>query len=213
MKTDDLIVALAADVEAVDPRAGYRRLLWAALAGVLIALPLMLWLLGLNPLLLEAAQRPMFWVKFAYVAVLVAAAGVLVSRLARPAAEPRRAAIAVALPFFAMWLLAAFALIDAAPAERMELALGSSWSVCSLRIAGLSLPALALTLWAVRELAPTRLRLAGAGAGLFAGALGAFVYLFHCPELAAPFLALWYLLGILAPAALGAMIGPRLLAW
>jgi hypothetical protein len=213
MKTDDLIFALAADVEPVDPRAGHRRLLWAALAGVLIALPLMLWLLGLNPLLPEAARHPMFWVKFAYVAAVVAAAGVLISQLARPAAEPRRPAIAVALPFFAMWLLAGFALIEAAPGERMTLMLGSSWRSCSLVIAGLSLPALALTLWAVRELAPTRLRLAGAGAGLFAGSLAAFVYLFHCPELAAPFLAFWYVLGMLAPAALGAMVGPRLLAW
>jgi hypothetical protein len=213
MKTDELIEALAVDVEPVDPRAAHRRLLWVALVGMLAALPLMLWLLGLNPHLVEAARAPMFWVKFAYVAAIVAAALVLFLRLARPAAEPKWAAIAVALPVVAVWLLAAIALIDAAPGERAALVLGSSWRTCSLRIAALSLPALALTLWAMRELAPTRLRLAGAGAGLLAGALGAFVYLFHCPEFAAPFLAVWYLLGILAPAALGALIGPRLLAW
>ncbi len=54
-----------------------------------------------------------------------------------------------------------------------------------------ALPTLAATFWA-RKLAPTRLTLAGAGAGLFAEAAGAFVYCFHCSEEAAPFIAVWY---------------------
>jgi hypothetical protein len=29
----------------------------------------------------------------------------------------------------------------------------------------------------------------------------------------APFLAIWYLLGMLIPTALGALLGPRLLRW
>jgi hypothetical protein len=65
----------------------------------------------------------------------------------------------------------------------------------------------------MRGLAPTRLRLAGAGVGLLAGAAGAFVYAFHCPELAAPFLGMWYLLGMAIPTALGALLGPRALRW
>jgi len=36
----------------------------------------------------------------------------------------------------------------------------------------------------------------GRGPGLFAGAAGAFVYCFHCTEEAAPFIAIWYTLGI-----------------
>jgi len=39
------------------------------------------------------------------------------------------------------------------------------------------------------------------------------VYALHCPELAAPFIGLWYLLGVLIPAGIGALIGPRLLRW
>jgi hypothetical protein len=69
------------------------------------------------------------------------------------------------------------------------------------------------TFWALRQLAPTRLTLAGALAGLFAGGAGAFVYAFHCPETAAPFVALWYSAGILLTAGLGALLGPRLLRW
>ncbi|HPA91994.1 MAG TPA: NrsF family protein [Quisquiliibacterium sp.] len=35
----------------------------------------------------------------------------------------------------------------------------------------------------------------------------------HCPEMAAPFLAVWYVGGVLAVAALGALLGPRVLRW
>jgi hypothetical protein len=65
----------------------------------------------------------------------------------------------------------------------------------------------------MKGFAPTRLRLAGAAAGLAAGATGAAVYSLHCPELAAPFLGTWYVIGVLIPTAAGALIGPRVLRW
>jgi len=112
-----------------------------------------------------------------------------------------------------MAMLALSALTLAQADQRLALLLGSSWSACPSLIALLSLPAFVLTLWAVKGLAPTRLRLAGAGAGMLAGAIGALVYLLYCPELAPPFLVVWYTLGMLIPAAAGAMVGPRLLRW
>ena len=39
------------------------------------------------------------------------------------------------------------------------------------------------------------------------------VYALHCPEMAAPFLATWYLAGMLIPTVAGALLGPRLLRW
>ena len=68
-------------------------------------------------------------------------------------------------------------------------------------------------LWAMRGLAPTRLKLAGAAAGFTSGAVGAVVYCLHCPEMDAPFLGFWYLMGMLIPTAVGALLGPRLLRW
>ena len=47
----------------------------------------------------------------------------------------------------------------------------------------------------------------------FGLAIGALAYTLHCPELAAPFLAIWYVLGMLIPTAFGAWLGPRLLRW
>ncbi|HWC63691.1 MAG TPA: NrsF family protein, partial [Rhizomicrobium sp.] len=66
---------------------------------------------------------------------------------------------------------------------------------------------------ALRRLAPTRLTLAGSAAGLVAGAGAATVYGFHCTEMAAPFILIWYTLGIGLAAGLGAMLGQRCLHW
>jgi len=65
----------------------------------------------------------------------------------------------------------------------------------------------------LRQLAPTRLAIAGAAAGLLAGGVGASVYGLYCGETAATFVVIWYTLGIAAGAALGAVIGSRLLRW
>jgi hypothetical protein len=213
MKTDELITALATGAEPVDPRAPSRRLLFGSLAGIALAVPLMLALLGLNPQLAQAAQWPMFWVKLGFVAAVALTAFVLALRLAKPGTPTQRASAALAMPFAAIWLLAVVALIASAPGERAPLVMGSTWSTCPLNITVLSAPALALTLWVMRSLAPTRLPLAGAAAGLLAGALGATVYTLHCPETAAPFIGTWYVLGMLVPTFVGAVLGRFLLRW
>jgi hypothetical protein len=82
-----------------------------------------------------------------------------------------------------------------------------------LLIALLSMPLFIAALRVMRGLAPTRLRLAGAAAGFAAGATAALVYCLHCPEMSPVFVGFWYLLGMLIPTALGALIGPRVLAW
>jgi len=65
----------------------------------------------------------------------------------------------------------------------------------------------------MRGQAPTQLPLAGTAAGLLAGTVGALVYCLHCPELQAPFVGTWYLVGMLIPGLFGALLGPRLLRW
>jgi hypothetical protein len=62
-------------------------------------------------------------------------------------------------------------------------------------------------------MAPTRLRLAGAAAGLLAGGVAATVYGLHCQEMTAAFVVTWYSLGVAASVAVGALLGPRLLRW
>lgn len=213
MKTDALIALLATGAEAVAPHAAARRfsvaLGWGALgAGLLMAI-----LLGVRPVLAEAALLPMFWVKIAFVACLAAASVPAALRLSRPGVRLMWLPAALAAPVLAMWILAAAALIAAEPAQRAELFLGETWASCPLNIAMLSAPVFVSVLWAMKGLAPTRLSLAGAAAGLVSGATGALVYSLHCPELAAPFLGFWYLLGMLIPTAVGSLLGPRVLRW
>ncbi len=101
-----------------------------------------------------------------------------------------------------------------APAEaRPNMLLGSSALLCPFFIAALSAPFFVAGIAFMRQAAPTRLTLAGASVGLAAGALGAWVYSFHCTEGGLPFLALWYSLGIIAVTAAGAVLGRALLRW
>jgi hypothetical protein len=104
-------------------------------------------------------------------------------------------------------------LSQALPAERSLMFFGATWNSCPLLIALLSAPVFVAVMWAMKGLAPTRLRLSGAAAGLLAGAVGTLIYSLHCPEMAAPFIGFWYLLGMLIPTAAGTLLGPRLLRW
>jgi hypothetical protein len=91
--------------------------------------------------------------------------------------------------------------------------MGWSSDVCATNILLVAAPTLLAVFWALRQLAPTRLGLAGAGAGLFAGAVGATIYAFHCTEATAPFIAVWYTLGIALTAIIGSILGRFLLRW
>lgn len=213
MKTDELILMLASGAEAVEPHALQRRFTIALGWGAFGATLLMAIMLGVRPDLSEAVRLPMFWMKLAFPAALLAGALLATVRLSRPGVRLGRVPAALTAPVLAMWLLAAVVLFSAAPAERAHLIYGDTWASCPFNVAILSAPAFVALLWALKGFAPTRLALAGAAAGLLAGAMGASVYALHCPEMDSPFLAIWYLLGMLIPATVGAMLGPRLLRW
>lgn len=213
MKTEELVRLLATGVEPVDPRTPVRRYAAAVAAGVVIAAIMMATWLGIRTGLLRDATIPMFWVKFAFVVWLAIGGWIAALRLARPDATLAGVAPMLLAPVLAMWVLAIVALSGADPEQRAALLLGQTWKECPAAIALLSAPIFAAAMWGMKGFAATRPTFAGAAAGLLAGAAGAVVYSFHCPELAAPFLGSWYVLGMLIPTALGAIIGPRGLRW
>jgi hypothetical protein len=174
---------------------------------------LMVSVVQVNPALDVLMRLLPFWEKLGFAGTIAAVALLMVSRLSRPGVPLGSTLPALLAPIVAMWILATIALAQAEPGERASLFLGETWAVCPLLITMLATPVFGATLSAMRELAPTQLQLAGAAAGLLSGAVGAVVYCFHCPELEAPFIAFWYLLGMLIPAAVGALFGPRLLHW
>jgi hypothetical protein len=213
MKTDELIDLLAAGTEAIDPRAPARRAAVALGAGLLPAVAFTVGVLGLEPDLAAETHLPMFWVREAFCGALGVAGAMAVARLARPGRRLGAVPLGMLAPLLLMALLASLVLLSASPAARMDLLLGRTAAVCPFLIALVSVPLLAAFLAILRGLAPTRLGWAGAAAGAAAGALGALVYTLHCPELAAPFLATWYVLGIAIPTCAGALLGPRVLRW
>jgi hypothetical protein len=213
VKTDDLISLLSTGVEPVDARLPARRLLAALAVGTLISIVLVAGMLRLNVALGREIADPMFWVREAYCTVLGVLGLMLVVRLARPGRSIGFVPAAIVAVVTAMWMLALVALVAAAPESRTRMIVGHTAAVCPFLIAFVAAPLFVALIWAARGLAPTRLRWAGAASGFAAGAIGALVYTLHCPELAAPFLGVWYLLGMLIPTAAGALLGPRLLRW
>ena len=213
MKTDDLITMLATGSIAVDGPPATQRYATAIGWGVLGAGLLMLLLLQIRHDLAQAIMLPMFWVKIGFVASLAAAGLFAALRLSRPGAKIDWVPLALGLPVLGIWGVAAFALIEAEPLERSKLFFGETWKTCPLLIALLSVPVFAAVMRTMKNLAPTRLRLAGFAAGLLSGAVAAVVYCLHCPEMGAPFIGFWYLLGTLIPAGVGALLGDKILRW
>lgn len=213
MKTDDLVVLLAAHVAPVPQNSVVRRFGLALASGIPAAALLLAVTFGLRPDLAEAAHLPMFWAKLAFAAALVGAGVCASSRLSRPGMRLGGAWAALVAPVALLWLLAAWVLVDAAPSERAALVLGTTWRTCPFSVALISSPMFVAAFWAMKGLAPTRLALAGAGAGMLAGSVGALLYALYCPELEAPFLAVWYVAGVALVTLIGAALGPRLLRW
>ncbi|RBA24696.1 NrsF family protein [Herminiimonas fonticola] len=213
MKTDDLINMLASGPDVAAPKIPVRRFALLIALGVLASIAIMMTTLGLRPNMTELAMLPAFWIKMAFVLALAATGWIAVTRLSTPGLRTAMLPALIAAPIVLIWLVAATSLMNAAPEERAPLFWGDTWHYCSWLIAILSLPIFAAVLKVMRELAPTRLRLAGAGAGFAAGAAATLVYSFHCPEIDAPFIGFWYLIGILIPTGIGALIGPRVLRW
>jgi hypothetical protein len=213
MNTDDLIIALARDAEPAPRHAVARKLGLGLAVGAAVSAAVMVLWLGVRADLMHAMMTGPFWMKFAY-ALSVAALGFgLIDRLARPDGEGGIFGPMILVPLAVMAMLAIYQLAGAPEDLRMKMMLGGSSQVCARNIVILSAPIFLGLLWALRALAPTRLTLAGAIAGILAGASGTFIYAFHCTESAAPFVAIWYTLGILAMGAFGASLGRSMLRW
>jgi len=213
MKTDDLISLLATGAGAVEPHAAERRYAKAMAIGAIGALLVMLSITSIRRDLADVVMLPMFWLKVGFVASVVAASLFAVLRLSRPGARIDWVPRLIAAPLLVMWAIAAYVLIQADPSERADLFYGSTSAYCPFLIALFSVPAFVAAIWAMKGLAPTRPRLGGFAAGLLSGATAALVYCLHCPEIEPPFIGFWYVLGMLIPAGVGAVLGRALLRW
>lgn len=213
MKTDDLVNFLATGAAADAQPSARRRMAQALLLAVPVSLAIVLLGYGVRPDLSLVMTAPPFWVKLGLPLCLAVAAASTLARLAVPGVALRGAALAVAAPVLLLWTLGMLSWFSLPQPERLPALLGQSWRSCPWSIALIASPIFVATLLALRQLAPTRPAGAGAAAGALAGGIGATLYALHCVELTLPFLAVWYVLGMLIPVLAGAWLGPRLLRW
>lgn len=213
MKTDELIGLLAADTTPVPRHEGERRLAVALGAGVVLGVAWVLAQFGLRADLAQVAGTAPFAIKVAMPLAVAVLGALAVFRLGHPGMRLGALGAGLVLPVLLLWVWAVWVWTGAEPAQRSSLLWGSTWRVCSFNVAMTALPMLALALWYLRGVAPTRPAWAGAAAGWLAGGVGAAAYALHCPEMDAPFLAVWYVIGMLVPTALGGLMGHRWLRW
>lgn len=210
MKTDDLIEALAAGIEPVKPA---RLSPWMVGGALAVAVTVVVLMFGIRPDLAEVVQGPTFWAKAIYTGALAIASLWLVTRLGRPGASIGMAGWSVLAIVGLAGLIGAIELLLLPPEARVDDWLGFNWKVCAINILKVSAFTAPLTFLAARRLAPTRPLQAGAATGLLTGAVAATAYGLYCPEATAAFVATWYTLGMVAAAALGAVIGRFALRW
>lgn len=212
MRTDDLIQALAADLPSREAPTGRRLagLLPVALVG---AAALFAVTLGIRPDVAEAIRTVRYPAKFVMTLALVAAAWVVLMRLARPTGGAVGDFLPLAVPVLVLAGAVGLELATLDPAGWRAAAVGHNSLVCMGAIPMLSALPLAATLAALRRAAPGSPTRAGAAAGLLSAGLGATLYAAHCPDDSPLFLAIWYVIAIAAVTGIGAALGRRLLAW
>ena len=200
MQTSDLIRAIAAD--ASRPRIPLGQA-WriALLAAILLAATVFLATLGPRPF------------KFVVTLTLAACTVPLIVSLSTPGAtiESRLPLLLLAPGLLAAAM--ATELLVVPPSQWMARTIGANNLYCLALIPLIGLAPLAAFLLTLRYAAPTRPGVAGAAAGLLAGALSATFYAAHCTDDSPLFVAVWYSLAIAILAALGAIAAPRLARW
>ncbi len=212
MRTSDLVRALAADNDSRAMKPG-RALALALIPSIAAAFGLHLSVLGLRPHLLSLLGDPRIMFKLGITILLAVLSAWMVVRLVKPAANVRGAALWVAL-VPALLVAAVIAELIVLPENLWgRRAVGSNVAFCLMSVPFLAAAPLAGTLLALRQGAPENPSLAGAAAGLFAGAIGAACYATHCPDDSPLFVAAWYSLAIGFVVAAGALAGRWFLRW
>jgi hypothetical protein len=215
MNTDRLIDMLSAELDVVNSGRLTKTLLLALITGGAIAFVLMLLTVGPRPDLQASAHIEWVAVKLLFALSVVCIGALLLNRVMRPGLENATNWLLILFPFFAA-LAVALSVLLAQPQSWSELLRGAtrvSSVRCLLLIVFFSTIPLAGVIYALRQGAPTRLKLCGAIAGIVAGGIGAAAYAFNCTSDTIPFIAIWYSAAIVICAIIGAEVGPRVLRW
>jgi hypothetical protein len=211
MKTERLIELLARGVEPAERPAWLQRLALTLLVGGVAGALLLAIGFGVRPDI-GAAPMPVLG-KAMFSAAAAAVMLPLLVRLMRPG-RPLQWRLGAVAAFVALAALATcVALLGEAPGERLAAWTGGGFPWCLVLVPLLGAPTAALLVWLMRGFAPTQLTLTGAAIGALSGGIGAMAYSMYCPVDSVAFVTTWYVIAIGLSAALGAVIGARLLRW
>ena len=210
MNTESLIQELAADATGPVVPIGHTLLRALGLGAFLTTLSLLI----LHPRtdIAQALFTVPFIFKLALMVSLAGTAAFFLVETARPVPARRRGRSLLLAPL----LLAGAVIIElaTAPADAWpSLLVGHNAAHCLTLIPLLSMVPLACLLSALRRGAAGNPGLAGATAGLAAGAVAALVYALTCPDDSPLFIATWYSIAIAIVTAVSAYAGSRLLRW
>jgi hypothetical protein len=212
MKTNELIATLAADTAKPSVSLG-GRLSLALGAGALVSLAFFLAMFGPRSDIADAMHTMRFDLKFVDTIALLLPSALLCLRLSRPDASPRA---------LLAWLAAPMVLLCGALVAELILTprglwaaklMGQNWLHCLSLIPLMSIPPLAMLIFALREGAPRFPALTGALAGAASAGVAATIYASGCTDDSPIFVASWYPLATVAVVGVGALAGRRWLSW
>lgn len=213
MKTDELIETLRPTVERVESRS-FRTLFIVALTiGAALAVCVMQAVLGTSASALGESHLGLMIVTAVFVLGVIAAGSRYLLKAAYPGMAVRAPAALLVLLVVGFLCAGLAGLLAAQPAAWSAVIFGPPWTICLMCIPLFAIGPFIALVWVLRQGAPTKLRAAGAVAGLVAGAVGAGACALHQPGTSLPFIGFWYAGPILICALLGALLGPRVLRW
>ncbi len=216
MNTERLIDLLSINLEPVNQKGLAGSLTLGVVIGAVSALLVMLMTVGPRPHLMSKGHLEWSAIKLLFTLSVTAVAARPLLRSMRPGLERDTRCQPIFYFFAATIVVAVTMLLFGYPQASRQMLLGAT-TISPLRCLVCitifsAIPFVAL-IWAVREGAPTRLRLSGALAGTVAGGLGAAAYAIACVSDTIPFIAIWYSAAIAVYAVLGMLLGARLLRW
>jgi hypothetical protein len=212
MDTEQLIRSLAADNSHHARPVGYMLML-ALLAAAPVSLLIFFAELGVRPDIMTAMRNPFFDLKFAVTLALAISAVAVALHLSRPEASLRGFGWYLLIPAGLLVAGISGEMMMPQRAPMMTRLVGNNSKFCMTFIPVISLPLLLAALLGLRHGAPSRPALSGAIAGLLSAGLAATLYASHCTDDSPLFVATWYTLATALVAAVGALIGSRVLKY
>ena len=212
MDTEQLIRTLAADNSHRARPVSYVLML-ALLAAAPVSLLIFFAELGVRPDIMTAMKNPFFDLKFAVTLALAISAIAVALHLSRPEASLRGFGWYLLIPAGLLVAGISGEMMMPQRAPMMTRVIGNNSKYCTVAITAMSLPLLIAALFGLRHGAPARPAISGAIAGLLSAGFAAALYASHCTDDSPLFVATWYTLAVALIAAIGALLGSRMLKY